>query len=33
MDEARLIDAHALKQLLEMGMNLGHIQTMQDVED
>lgn len=33
MDEARLIDARALKQLLEMGMNLGHIQTMQDVED
>ena len=33
MDEARLIDARALKQLLEMGMNLGYIQTMQDVED
>ena len=33
MDEARLIDARALKQLLKMGMNLGYIQTMQDVED
>lgn len=33
MDDVRLIDARALKQLLEMGMSLGHIQTMQDVED
>lgn len=33
MDEVKLIDARALKQLLELGMNLGHIQTMQDVED